>query len=86
MTRPYERDQSRLKDTLCVKVYDRDHPYKKKLVGLAKIPLTKYMLNEGKTFDEWVPLEKRNLFGSQPTQSQIRLQFVYRIHENNHRK
>jgi Ca2+-dependent lipid-binding protein len=38
----------REKDTLRVKVYDHDHLTKNDLLGVASIPLAKYMQNEGK--------------------------------------
>ncbi len=69
----------RLKDKLRIKVYDHDHLSRNDLLGIAEIPLSKYMSNSGQIFDEWVPLmKKRNILGGlKPARGQIHLQFLY---------
>ncbi len=71
----------RMKDTLQVKVMDHDHLSRNDVLGIVNIPLSKYMLNEGQIFDEWIPLmKKRRIFGGlKPTKGQIHLQFVYGV-------
>ena len=71
----------RVKDKLRIKVFDHDHFSKNDLLGFADIPLSKYMLNEGQIFNEWVPLmKKRKLLGGlKPTRGQVHLQFMYGV-------
>jgi hypothetical protein len=76
----------RLKDTLQLKVFDHDHLSKNDLLGIAEIPLSKYIMNEGQIFDEWVPLmKKRRIFGGlKAGKGQVHLQFVYGVSNKHH--
>ena len=69
----------RAKDKLRLKVYDHDHLSKNDLLGIAEIPLSKYMLNEGQIFDEWISLMKKRkiLGGYKQGRGQVHLQLMY---------
>lgn len=74
-------------------MYDHDRFSKNDLLGIANIPLAKYMQSEGKgtnqliyqsyfvVFDEWIPLMKRkNIFGgTKPGKGQVHLQLAYGV-------
>jgi Ca2+-dependent lipid-binding protein len=67
-----------MKDVLQVKVFDHDVLAPNNLLGIANIPLSKFMTHKGQIFDEWVPLmKKRKIFGLKKGRGQVHMQFMY---------
>ena len=69
----------KLDDVLSLKVFDHDVLSRNDLLGIANIPLSKFIMHKGQVFDEWVPLmKKRRIFGGlKPARGQVHIQIMY---------
>jgi Ca2+-dependent lipid-binding protein len=59
---------------LNIQVLDSGRLFINNNLGFARLPVGKYLLNPGVTFNEWVPLRRRSLiFGSRKTKGNLHI-------------